>query len=812
MFWINLKIGFRNIIKHKVFSFINIFGLAVSMSVCLLILSIVFGLSDYDRFHKNYNRIYRVLTKETKQEGFKATTPMPIRNALINEYAGIEKVVSFKRGFGGDAAYDDKSIPMFGFFCSDEFFDVFSFQLINGDPQTALKDPFSVVLTSESAYRLFGDTDPIGKIIRFNERGLVLAGIPNKNRPTYLGDFTIKGVIEEFPGKSHLEFDILASLSTLSVLELQNLDNTLQDNWKDINNVYSFVLLEEDKDEDYLESILNNIAEQKYARYEDFSVIFTAQPLSKITPGKLYSNPISYRLPVTAIYFLTFLAVVIMLSACLNYTNLSLAKSLTRAREVGIRKVSGAYRYQILFQFIGESILVSVLSLVFAIGLLELLKPAYNGLWITQYFKVSFENDAYIYLIFLGLSVCIGIIGGILPAIYLSSFKPLKVLQESTGIKVFRRISLRKALIVVQFMISLFFIITTTLIYFQLRYLANAEYGFDKENIINIPLHGNDYTTYANTITGHTGIVNVSGSSVVLATGGTGSTVLRNVNDLEDSLGVSQMSADPAFLENLQLRIIAGTGFPERVSEKSEQYLIVNEIACEKLGYTNANDIIGASFIAKDIDKPLTVVGVVKNFHYSNLISAIGPFVIRYIPDDFRFINIRIDPLHRDETLSFLEVEWKKIDHDHAFKPEYMDYQLMESHAFIGDIGQVIGFVSVIAISIACLGLLGMVIFVTQSKIKEIGIRKVHGATTSNIILQLSRGFFIMLIIAMCIAVPLAKLANNAWLVQFAVRVQFGIEIISVGVLIMIILGLTTILSQTIRAARTNPADILRYE
>ena len=812
MFWINLKIGFRNIVKNKIFSFINIFGLAVSMSVCLLILSMVFGLSDYDRFHKNYHRIYRILTKGSTQDGFKATSPMPIRYTLVNEYSGIEKVASLKSGFGGDAAYDDKSVPMFGFFCSEEFFDVFSFGLEKGNAQQALKDPFSVVLTTKSARKIFGDEDPIGKIIRFNERGLVIAGIPNKNKPTYLGDFTVKGVMKELPGKSHLEFDILASMSTLSVLQLQNLENDLSDDWKNIDEVYSYVLLGENRDKVYLESVLKSIAEQKYSQYEDFSAVFAAQPFSKITPGKMYSNPISYRLPITAIYFLAFLAAVIMLSACLNYTNLSLAKSLTRAKEVGIRKVSGAFRYQILVQFIGESILISILSLVFAIGILELLKPAYNALWITQYLKVHFADEAYIYIIFFGLSVLIGIIGGIIPAAYLSSFKPLKVLRESSGIKVFKKITLRKALIVIQFTISLFFIITTTLIYYQLNYLMKADYGFDKDNLINIPLHGNQYTNYANAIKSHTGIVRVSGSSVVLATGGTGSTFLKNIDDPEDSLGVSQMSADPNFLDNLKLKIIAGTGFPDRLSVKFEQYILVNEIVLEKLGYTNTQEIIGQSFLLNDADNLLTVVGVVKNFHYSNLISEIGPFIIRYRPEEFRYVNVRIDPSHQEEIIPFLEAEWKKMDHDHVFEPEYMDYQLKESHAFIGDIGHIIGFISIIAISIACLGLLGMVIFVTQSKVKEIGIRKVHGASTNNIILQLSRGFLMMLIIAICIAVPLAKFANNAWLVQFATRVQFGVKIISVGILIMIILGLATILSQTIRTARINPSETLRYE
>jgi putative ABC transport system permease protein len=811
MFWINLKIGIRNILKHKVFSFINIVGLAISMSVGLLIISMIIGLSEYDRFHENYDRIYRVLSKRVNHTGMKATSPMPLKTTLTEEYTGIEKVVTFKRGFGGDATYDKKSIPMFGFFCSQEFFDIFSFSLKGGNPAAALKDPFSVVLTHKSAEKLFGDVDPLGKVIRFSDRGLVLAGIPNKNKPTYLGDFTVRGIIDEFPGKSHLEFEILASLSTLPILETQGKESTLQGDWKNIDGVYSYVLMDESKDQAYLESVLGDIAKLKYSQYEDYTVAFAAQPFSKITPGKMYGNPISYRLPVTAIYFLAILAIIVIFSACFNYTNLSLARSLTRAKEIGIRKVSGASKYQILLQFIGESILISILSLMFAIGLLELLKPGYNSLWITQYFKVSFSDDIYTYVIFIGLSVMIGLIAGIIPAAYLSSFQPLKVLRELSSIKVFKKVTLRKALIVAQFSISLFFIITTTLIYYQLNFIVKAEYGFNKDNIINIPLHGNDFNVISETIRDHSAIWGVSGSSIVF-TGGSSSTVLKAADNLEDSLGVSQMSADQNFINNFHLNLVAGSGFPGDIQGNEEKYLLVNETAAKKLGYEDVHEIIGQAYLTKEMERPLTIIGVLEDFHYTNLMDDIGPFVIRNIPDDYRFVNIQFDPLHQEEVLAFMEKEWKMIDSDHPFEPEFMDAQLAESNAFINDIGYIIGFISLIALTIASLGLLGMVIFVTETKVKEMGIRKVHGASTGDIIIQLSKGFVIMLIIAIIIATPLAKLANNAWLIQFAVRVNFNLEILGVGVLIMAVLGLVTILSQTVRTARTNPTDTLRYE
>ena len=812
MLWNYIKVGLRNLFRHKVFSFINIFGLSISMSVCLLIISMIAGLSKYDRFHENYDRIYRVLSKRENSGNFNATTPMPIREALIEDYSGIEKIVTFKRGFGGDASYENTSVPLVGYFCSEELFDVFSFKLEKGNPSSALKDPFSVVLTQESAKKVFGDKDPLGKVIRFSERGLVMAGIPNKNKPTFLGDFTVTGVLDEIPGKTHLEFHILASMSTLPTLETQGIDKTLQADWKNNKDAYSYLLLDKERDQTYLQSVLDNIANHEQANYEDYSIVFAAQPMSKITPGKLYGNPFSFRLPLQAIYFLSILAALVIVSACFNYTNLSLAKSLSRAKEVGIRKVAGAFKHQVLGQFIGESVILSLLSLILAIGILEMLKPAFRGLWLTKYIKVDMAGDIPVYLVFFIFSVLIGIIAGVLPAFYLSSFKPIKVLKGASGMKAFKKVNLRKILIVAQFSMALFFIISTTLIYFQLNHLMNAEYGFNKENIVNVPLHGNAFENYANNIKNHSGITRVSGSSIVMATGGTSHTFLKRPENPDDSLGTSQMSADRSYIESIELEILAGTNFQEHQSGASENHILVNEQVVEKLGYANALEIVGESFLVNKQDQPVIVIGVVRDFHYSHMIDQIGPFIIRNLPERFRYANIKVSAGDLDNTMVYLDEKWKEIDNDHAFEPQFMNDQLAESHAIFGDITYIVGFIAIVAISIACLGLLGMVLYVTNTKIKEIGIRKVHGARLKDVVFMLSKGFLIMLLIAIIIATPLAKLANELWLREFAVRVQFGYEILGIGILILFVLGLITIFSQTIKTARTNPIDALRYE
>ena len=807
-----IKIAVRNLFRYRTFSIINIFGLALSMSVSLLIISLIVGLGQYDRFHKNYKSIYRVLSKNSKESVYRATAPMPVREVLRKDYPGINEVVTFKRGFGGDASFEETSVPLFGYFCSDELFEVFSFRLTQGDPKLALRDPFSVILTNESALKLFGKENPIGKIIRFSERGLVVAGIPNKNKPVDLGDYTVKGVLQIPKGKTHLEFDILASLSTLPVLESQGKENTLAGNWEDMDQSYHYVLLENRLNDAHLESILNQISHKQPLMDENSSIFFQAQPLSKITPGKMYKNPFSYRLPVQVIYFLAILAAVVILSACFNYTNLSLAKSLSRAREVGIRKVSGAVKHQIFVQFIGESILISVLSLAVAIGIFRFLQPAFNSLWFTRYVHVDMSGNISIYLIFLAFSVLIGMMAGMIPALYLSSFKPLKVLKEIRGIKIFKRVTLRKSLIVMQFATSLFFIITTLLIYYQLRYMTHSEYGFNKENIINVSLQGNNYDSYVNLIKNHSGIDRVSGSSVVLTTGGTSYTFLKRANDPADSTGMSEMYADRDFIENLGLTILAGTNFPDDPLKKTESGFLVNETAAKKLGYDNPQDLVGESFLVAGLSESQQVAGVIRDFHYASLAQEIGPFIIRNNVEKFRYANIRILTEDQETLLDYLEQKWKELDNDHAFESQFMDQQLQESSAIFGDIGYIIGFISFLAISIACLGLLGMVIFVVQTRIKEIGIRKVHGATNCDAVWVLSKGFLIMLGIAVIIATPLAKLINDLWLREFAVRIQFGMGIMATGILIMLALGLATIFSQTIKSAHNNPVEALRYE
>ncbi len=322
-----LTIAFRNIFKRKLFSSINIIGLSLSMSTGLLIILMLFDLLQYDQFHEKEDRIYRVITRSNNSGGLIATTAMPLKNTLLEDYDGIDKVVRFKGMLGGDIAYKDHTIPLAGYYTDEDLFNVFGFTLKNGDPNTALKNPFSMVLSEESARKLFKDEDPLGKIVSFNDRGMNTLGFDFDVKDILLGDFTITGVVKDIEGKSHINFDILVSMSTLESLISSGIEDYDMNNWRDVWSTHVYILSSDGKSESELTRILDNVSQVKYESFEDYTADFILQPLSEISPGKMLSNPMSIRMPIEGFYFLSILALIIILSACFNYTNLTIARS-----------------------------------------------------------------------------------------------------------------------------------------------------------------------------------------------------------------------------------------------------------------------------------------------------------------------------------------------------------------------------------------------------------------------------------------------------------------------------------------------------
>jgi putative ABC transport system permease protein len=806
------KIGIRNILKYKVFSFINIFGLAVSMSVVLLLVLMLADQHRYDQFHPKKDRVYRILSSTPTGRQAYATSPFPLANAL-REYPVIEQTTFLSPGVGGDVLYGQKLAEMKGYFAEPAFFTVFGFELEKGNAISALTNPNSIVISSELAQHLFGTDEPIGKVVDFSDRQLSfpIEADGNGAPPVSWGSFTVTGVINITTYKSHLKFDALMSSSSLPLLYSEKKFADASNDWENYFRTYTYVLLPEKGNADELQNILNDFVKRKYANItaeqtKDFKL--EPQRLTDIQLG-LRGNDTNNRLPSVGYYFIGFLALVILLSAVLNYTNLSVARALTRAREIGVRKVNGALKRSIVFQFLSESVLVAWLSLGVALLLLMVIKPAFKNLWINQYLQFELPQSISTYFIFIGLAAFIGLLAGIYPSVYLSRYSPISALKGVTTKR--GRLGFRKTVTVFQFVISLFFIVTSILVFSQFQYFMNFDYGFESRNVINIELQGNDFQKLSTELSKVPGVISVSGSDIIPATGTNNGIQFRKQGTDGEYNYANIIITAPQFVDNLNLKIVAGRVL---AANESDRFILVNETAAKKLGYKNPQEIIGESFDTKWGNEVLEVAGVVKDFHYLLLINkdGIAPLVLRNRPQQFQYVSVKIAGGNTAYTLSQLEAKWKQVDPIHSFQYKFYDDELSATHQAIFDLVAILGFIAFLAVVIACLGLLGMTTYTTERKTKEVGIRKVMGASEWGLVKLLSRDYSILLIISIVIGAPLSYFANNLWLQTLTNRVEFGWGTLLLGILILSALGIITIGSQTWRASKRNPVESLKSE
>jgi putative ABC transport system permease protein len=816
MFKNYFKVGIRNILKYKVFSFINVFGLAAAMSVCMLIILMLADQHRYDQFNEKKDRIYRILSDG---EGFRqayATTPYPLASTLRAEYPIVEEATNLTPGVGGDATYLQRTADMRGYFADPSFFQIFSFELEKGNKSTALTNPNSMVISSELATKLFQQEDPLGKTIEFSDRQLSFpqrfdgVGAP----PISWGSFTVTGVIDETKYQSHLKFDVLVSSSSRQTLYMEKKIEDLSNNWEWYFRSYTYVLLDPDKKKEDLTSALDNLVAHKYANVKSEQTKgfkLKAQALGDVQMG-VQGNDTDNRFPRIGYYFLSFLAAVIMLSACLNYTNLSIARALTRAKEIGVRKVTGANRKALIFQFLSESLITSILALAMGTLLLLFIRPAFKSLWVNQYLNFELPSTPSVYLIFIGFALCIGLIAGFYPALHLSTYQPIKALKNLASIRP-GKLGLRKALTVSQFVISLFFIITSILIFNQFKHFIAFDYGFSSKNLLNIELQGASYQKVANEMSTVPGVTMISGCDIIPAAGRNNNIELKKTNSEEDYTAAGILQADENFTNNLGLKLVAGKNLPPAAGA-SNRFILVNEMAVKELGYKFPGEIVGQVFQTKWGQELLEVVGVVEDFRYKSLVNKdkIDPLVIRNQPATFAYANVKIVSSNPKATVAKLEDKWKLIDPVHPFKCEFFDDQLTYTHQGIFDLASILGFISFLAITIACLGLLGMATYTAERKTKEVGVRKVLGAADFSIALLLSKEFLRMLMLSILIAAPLSYFVNNLWLQKFPNRVEFGFGTVSLGIMIILLLGCITIGSQTLRAARRNPVDSLKMD
>lgn len=812
MFKNYLKVGFRNLLKYKTFSFINVFGLAVAMTIGLLIIQMLYTQIHYDQFHSKKDHIFRILSQQEPGLVPNAKCPVPLAFELKRDYPFVEEVVQMYEGVGGDAVnqHQNRNTELRGFFTGEEFFKIFDFSLEQGDKRTALTSPNSIVLTKEKSLLLFGNEDPIGKTIHFSDRNLDLLdfsmGLESAQQPVDWGVFTVTGVLDLQQYPTHIQFDALFSLKSLDRLQKENLLPDFSKNWRQYNGCFTYALLRNEQTEIDLQATIDQIVTKEYAAFESLEGLsLPIQKLSDITPGRLVGADMSIRLPIQAYYFLGLLAIIILFSACLNYTNLSIARSLTRAREIGIRKVNGATRKQVFIQFLSEALIVSCFALLLAIIFLFILKPMLGQLWISNVLAFDLTHRWEIYGLFLLFTLLVGLSAGLYSSRVLSGFSPISALK---GQSTHRKMGIKQVLNVTQFAFSLIFIVTSILIFKQFRHYSEFEYQFDTSNVINVPIQGNDVQLLKTEFTTIAGVEEISACELLPSLPNIRTTAFQFPGK-EESFSVVYHSVDRNFLPNMGIEIIHGKNF-SRTDASHE--VIIDQTMAKKLGYEQAYEAVGQT-IKSGQNEVFQIISVIRNFEFQTPINDNnGPVVFWNKPEHFNYLNIRVSKGNWQQVIPSLEGHWRSIDQLHPFKAYLYDEQLVMANLWMSDLGSIIGFIAILAIVISCLGLLGMAVYQTERRIKEIGIRKVLGGSITHLTYLLSSSFIKMLALAVIIGTPISFFINNLWLQNLPNRVDLDFGTLFVGALGLLLLGLLSIGFQVVKVSLRNPVASLRDE
>lgn len=799
--WIMLgsyvKTSGRNILRNKLFSSINIVGLGVSMSVGLIMIAMLADLYSYDKFHTKHNRIYRVISqhqyKGNTSNDFFATTSLRAAKEIKASISGSEEVAILRRDFSGDIEVGEKIIPLTGYWGNEDFFGVFSFNLVKGNPATALKEPFSLVLTETSAVKLFGDTDAIGRTIVRNKK-----------------EYTVTGIIEDLPVFSHLKFDMLGSLSTYEILESEN-PHVMK--WDSMWDTWAYVLMPEHSDLDAFKQSLDKLSAQEDKSVTDTHIELALEPLTEIMTGENLSNQVGPTMGKTPVRIFLILSFVVIISACFNYTNLSIARAFRRTKEVGMRKTIGALRSQIAGQFMVESICISLLALVFAFLLFLFVKPHFISMEESLQELLILDLSPLMIVLFIVFAIAIGLIAGIIPALSFSKINAIQAFRNLSAVPTLKGITARKVLMVFQYTISIIAITATVILYKQYKHFIHYDLGFSTENILNIRLQGNDATVLKNELQALHEVKGVSQSNLITGIGHYWVTKAKNPSNPQDSADVFHSFIDENYLPLHNHSFLAGKNFRAK-ADSIETEVIVNTHVLKRfnIGEQNPEKAIGE--ILRVDGKDLTIIGVLKDFEYGKSNSKANKEVLmRHLRKNAQHLNVKILSEDWPTTYARLENIWKKIDPDHPFQAKFYNEQIEETFQGLNASVKVGGFLAMLVICIACIGLLGMVVFTTEIKLKEVSIRKVMGATEAGLLYLLSRGFLLLLIIATTIALPLTYLFfDKILLSNIANHAPIGVFEMLAGALIVIAVAVILIASQTLKIARTNPAEVLKSE
>jgi len=785
MFKNYIKIALRNIKRHKGYSFINIAGLAIGMACCILILLWVQDETGYDQFHKRRSELYRVYTEIQYSDGrtnLFAQSYFPLARILKEECPDVVDAVRYASKNWLLIKYGDKSFADDDFgFADSSFFNMFTFPFLKGDPKTALSSKFSVVITEEMSHKYFGSEDPIGKTLNVNNQY----------------DVQVTGVIENVPHNSSLRFDFL-----LPYVLYWGPNWAESSSWGG-NPLETYVLLPKNALAEDVARKITDIKEKHDPPSAAERIRLHLQPQTRI---HLYARLIRY------VYIFSIIACFVLIIACINFMNLSTAKAGTRANEVGMRKVVGAKKADLIKQFFGESVVLSFIALIGAILIVEIMLPAFNNLS-GKSLSLDPSGNITIILGIMGITLFVGILSGSYPALFLSSFQPVKVLK-GTFRSGSQRSLFRKILVVSQFTLSIFLIISTLIIYKQLDYIRNRDLGYDKEHLVFVYMQGNLKAKYESA---HSELLRNSNILKVTRSLQLPSNIASTVSALDwegknpdEKVSMNWDIVDFGYFETLKMDMVQGRGFSREFATDASEAYIVNEEAVKLMGMESP---VGKRLsVFRNEGK---IIGVVKNFNFKSLHHEIRPFVYMMNPSWISAMDcmfIRVAPDNISATLKYIESTCKQINPAYPLRYQFFGEWLERLYRNEQRMGRIVGYFTFLAIAISCLGLFGMASFMTEQRTKEIGIRKVLGAPVSRIILLLSADFTKWVLAANIIAWPLAYFAISKWLENFAYRTNLNMSIFVLSGVLALVTALLTVSYQTLIAALANPVESLRYE
>ncbi|MBV9963484.1 MAG: ABC transporter permease [Parafilimonas sp.] len=802
MFKNYFKTAIRNFKRNKSYVLINTLGLAVGIAACFLIFLVVQFESSFDNFHPNKNSIYRLSTEFHNQDGvsYSDGISFPVAPALRADFPQIKEVASIYRN-GGQITVDDginnqKKLTEDNFYYAEpEFFAMFNFPFIAGNAKTALKDPNSAVLTQQTAEKYFGNwKNAIGKTIKYDNKTL----------------YTVKGILKNIPHNSDFPLSVVVGYSALQNTFIKN---NMSDWVSTFGGAYTFIVLPSTLPVEKLNTELRTFA-KKHKPAEYAKDAYVAQPLTELHFDERFGNYSEHTFSHSLIRALSLIGIFLIVIACVNFINLATAQAVNRSKEVGVRKVLGSNRRQLAIQFLSETALIVVVALMLAIAIAMIALPYLNQLLQVQ-MTMSFITNPALILFIVTTAITVILLSGIYPAIILSGFNPITALKSKITAKMVGGISLRRALVILQFAIAHVLIIGMFIVVGQMNFFRNASLGFDKAAIINVPIPGDSVSRtkigyMRNRLLSNPNIKNVSFSyASPSADGNWNSDFKYNHSNKSTDFSANLKWADADYFKTYNLHFVAGRAYYPSDTVKE---FVVNETLLRKLGVTNPQQAIGKEINFWDGGVVGNIVGVIKDFNSYSLREPVAPVVLSTLKNVYQTINIKIKPGAEKAVLPYVEKLWTSQFPDYVYDYKFLDKTIENFYTQENELSKLYKIFAGIAIFISCLGLYGLVSFMAIQRTKEVGIRKVLGASVKNIIYLLSKEFTILIIIAFIIAAPIAYYIMHQWLQNYTYKIPLSASIFVIAIISSVVIAWATVAHRAIKAALANPVKSLRTE